>query len=133
MSLANLTSDQLTKLIGFITEKEQLQEQITRLDAEIEALGSGGAILKRRGRPPGRPRSNAPISPSTKPRLRLKRLKGGILKALESAGAEGITVKEIATKVKVKPSNVFSWFYSTGKKIKGLKKIGEAKYSLKSE
>jgi hypothetical protein len=42
-------------------------------------------------------------------------------------------VKEIAAKVKVNPNNVFSWFYTTGKKIKGLKKIGEAKYSLRSE
>jgi phage antirepressor YoqD-like protein len=69
----------------------------------------------------------------TKPRRRLKRLKGAILKALQDAGTKGITVKEIAAKVKAKPNNIFSWFYSTGKKIKGLKKIGEAKYSLKPE
>jgi NADH/NAD ratio-sensing transcriptional regulator Rex len=70
---------------------------------------------------------------TAKPRRRLKRLKGRILKALQAAGADGITVKEIAAKVKVNPNNVFSWFYTTGKKIKGLKKIGEAKYSLRSE
>jgi hypothetical protein len=55
------------------------------------------------------------------------------VKVLQDAGVEGITVKAIAAKLKVKPGNVFSWFYTTGKKLKGLKKIGEAKYNLRSE
>ena len=58
-----------------------------------------------------------------------KRLKASLLKALSAAGASGITVKELAAKLKVKPGNIFSWFYTTGKKISGIKKIGEAKYS----
>jgi hypothetical protein len=32
----------------------------------------------------------------------------------------------------VKPGNVFSWFYTTGKKIKGISKVGEAKYAYSS-
>jgi|SRR5579871_1554009 len=133
MSLANLTTAQLTQLISFIKEKEELQARIARIDTEIQALGSGRSAFKRRGRPPGRPQGTASALPSAKPRRRLKRLKGGILKALQAAGAEGITVKEIAAQVKVKPNNIYSWFYTTGKKIKGLKKIGEAKYSIKPE
>jgi NADH/NAD ratio-sensing transcriptional regulator Rex len=70
---------------------------------------------------------------SPKPRKRSKRLKTGLLKELQAAGSEGITVKELAAKLKVKPGNVFSWFYTTGKKIKGIKKVGEAKYSLRPE
>jgi hypothetical protein len=133
MSLANLTSAQLNNLIGLVKEKERLQAQLAHIDSQIESLGSGSPVLKRRGRPPGRPKGKSAVVATAKPRRRLKRLKGRILKALQAAGADGITVKEIAAKVKVNPNNVFSWFYTTGKKIKGLKKIGEAKYSLRSE
>jgi len=41
-------------------------------------------------------------------------------------------VKELAAKLKVKPGNIFSWFYTTGKKISGIKKVGEAKYAYAS-
>ena len=58
-----------------------------------------------------------------------KRLKEPLLKVLKAAGSSGITVKELAAKLKVKPGNVFSWFYTTGKKIKGISKVGEAKYA----
>jgi phage antirepressor YoqD-like protein len=56
-------------------------------------------------------------------------LKAPLLKALKAAGSSGITVKELAAKLKVKPGNIFSWFYTTGKKIKGINKVGEAKYA----
>jgi hypothetical protein len=61
-----------------------------------------------------------------------KRLKEPLLKALSAAGSSGVTVKELAAKLKVKPGNIFSWFYTTGKKISGIKKVGEAKYSYSS-
>ena len=61
-----------------------------------------------------------------------KRLKEPLLKALSAAGSAGVTVKELASKLKVKPGNIFSWFYTTGKKIKGISKVGEAKYAYSS-
>ena len=57
-------------------------------------------------------------------------MKEPLLKALKAAGSSGITVKDLAAKLKVKPGNIFSWFYTTGKKIKGISKVGEAKYAL---
>jgi hypothetical protein len=133
MPLENLTSSQLSRLIGLVKEKEQLQAQIARIDCEIQTLGSGGPVVKRRGRSRGRPKGSANTVAVPKPRRRLKRIKEAVVKALQDAGTDGITVKEIAGKLKVEPSNIFSWFYTTGKKMKGLKKIGEAKYSLRSE
>jgi hypothetical protein len=108
-----------------------------RVSAEIEALDSGSetvATPKRRGRKPGRP----PGSKSKKTSVgapkgrRGKRLKAPLIKLLKSAGSAGITVKELAAKLKVKPNNVFSWFYTTGKKVKGITKVGEAKYAYAS-
>jgi hypothetical protein len=129
MSLANLTSDQLSRLVELIKHKEQLQAQI---DAELQSLESGSPLPKKRGRKPGRPSASAIAAKPAKTRKRGKRLKGSLLKALEAAGSTGITVKELSAKLNVKPGNIFSWFYTTGKKIKGIKKVGEAKYSYSS-
>ena len=38
-------------------------------------------------------------------------------------------VKELAEDLKANPGSVSVWFYTTGKKIKGLKKMGPARYS----
>lgn len=129
MSLANLTSDQLNRLIELVKRKEELQAELARLDAEFQSLESGSPLPKKRGRKPGRPSASANEAAPTKRRRRLTRLKEPLLKALESAGAAGITVKELSAKLNVNPGNIFSWFYTTGKKVKGIKKVGEAKYS----
>jgi hypothetical protein len=129
MSLANLTSDQLSRLVELIKHKEQLQAQLAQIDAELESLESGSPLPKKRGHKPGRPTVSAVAAKPAKTRKRSKRLKGSLLKALEAAGSTGITVKELAAKLNVKPGNIFSWFYTTGKKVKGIKKVGEAKYS----
>jgi hypothetical protein len=130
MSLSTLTSAQLAQLIGLVKEKEVLQSKLEKVDAALQALESGKAAGKRgrkRGRPPGKAKTGA-----GKPRKRGKRLKAPLLKALSAAGSSGITVKELAAKLKVKPGNIFSWFYTTGKKIKGITKVGEAKYAYSS-
>jgi hypothetical protein len=132
MSLANLTSDQLSHLVELIKRKEQLQADLARIDAEMQSLESGSPLPKKRGRKPGRPSLSAAGTAPTKRKKRSKRLKDSLLKELEAAGSGGLTVKELSAKLKVKPGNVFSWFYTTGKKIKGIKKVGEAKYSYSS-
>jgi hypothetical protein len=127
MSLSNLSSAQLAHLIGLIKEKESLQAKLHSIDAELTALESGKAAPKKRGRKPGRPPGS--VSKVGRKGRRGKRLKEPLLKALSAAGPSGIKVKDLAAHLKVKPGNIFSWFYTTGKKIKGIKKVGEAKYA----
>jgi len=129
MSLSTLSSAQLAQLIGLVKEKELLQEKLEQVDAALRALESGKDAPKKRGRKPGRPPGSVAKVTTGKPGRKSKKLKEQILKALTSAGSSGITVKELSNKLKVKPGNVFSWFYTTGKKISGIKKVGEAKYA----
>jgi uncharacterized protein YjcR len=129
MSLANLTSAQLNQLVVLIKQKEQLQAQLAQIDAELQSLDSGSPLPKKRGRKPGRPSISVTRAAPAKRGKRSKRLKEGLLKELEAAGSAGMTVKELSAKLNVKPGNIFSWFYTTGKKVKGIKKVGEAKYS----
>jgi uncharacterized protein YjcR len=128
MSLSNLSSAQLARLIRLIKQKETLQAKVESIDAEIEALEGGTTAPKRRGRKPGRPPGSV-AKVGRKAGRKSKRLKEPLLKALSAAGSSGIKVKDLATQLKVKPGNIFSWFYTTGKKIKGIKKVGEAKYA----
>jgi hypothetical protein len=132
MALFNLSSAQLAHLIGLVKEKESLQSKLDHINAELHALETGKAAPKKRGRKPGRPPGSKGKVTKVKTSKRGKRLKEPLLKALSAAGSSGITVKELAAKLKVKPGNIFSWFYTTGKKIKGISKVGEAKYAYSS-
>ena len=134
MALFNLSSAQLAQLIGLVKEKESLQAKLDQVNAALHSIETGKAAPKKRGRKPGRPPgTSAKIKVAkVKSSKRGKRLKEPLLKALSSAGASGITVKDLAAKLKVKPGNIFSWFYTTGKKIKGISKVGEAKYAYSS-
>ena len=129
MALINLSSAQLAQLISLVKEKEVLQAKLEKIDAALSALESGHSAPKKRGRKPGRPPGSTAKVAAGKPGKKTKRLKAAILKALSSAGSSGVTVKELSNKLKVKPGNIFSWFYTTGKKINGIKKVGEAKYA----
>jgi hypothetical protein len=60
------------------------------------------------------------------------KLKASILGILETAGPEGIAVKDIAAKLKAKPQNIHVWFSSTGKNVPGLIRVSEGRYRLKS-
>jgi len=133
MALINLSSAQLTQLIGLVKEKESLQTKLDQVNAALDALEAGKAP-KKRGRKPGRPPGSVSKLKTGKvgKTKRGKRLKEPLLKALSAAGASGVTVKELAAKLKVKPGNIFSWFYTTGKKIKGINKVGEARYAYSS-
>jgi hypothetical protein len=132
MALFNLSSAQLAHLIGLVKEKESLEAKLEHINAELKSIEAGKALPKKRGRKPGRPPGVKTKVVKVGKAKRGKRLKAPLLKALTAAGSSGITVKDLAAKLKVKPGNIFSWFYTTGKKIGGIKKVGEAKYAYSS-
>ena len=129
MSFSNLSSAQVKQLIALIKRKESIQSRLDRVNRALESIEAGGSSSvtapKKRGRKPGK---MAVVKVGRKAR-RGKRLKEPLLKVLKSAGSTGMSVKDLAVKLKVKPGNIFSWFYTTGKKVKGISKVGEAKYA----
>ena len=56
-------------------------------------------------------------------------LKQQILFNLSQAGEKGMTVRELSLKLGIPNQNIHVWFSSTGKRVSGLSKIGEAHYS----
>jgi hypothetical protein len=122
MSLSNLSSATLQRLVELVAEKERIQAELEKIQSSIEALATGS------------PSKAGRMTAGTTKRTtrRGKKLKERLLKALEAAGKEGMSVKALAVLLKAKPTSVAVWFYTTGKKIKGLKKIGRAHYAYSS-
>ena len=119
MSLSSLSSVQLHRLIELVKEKEAIQAKLAQVERALEAIEGGGVMqeksaAKKRGPRRGRRRAA---------------LKDDLLRKLQAAGKEGLTVKELANALKAKPASVSVWFYTTGKKIKGIKKVGTARFA----
>jgi len=67
-----------------------------------------------------------------KPQKRRGGLSKKIVKFLQTKGAKGAHVKDIATAVKTGPGNVTAWFYGTGKKFlktAEIKKVSPATFA----
>jgi len=129
MSLANLTSADLRPISILIKKKESLSAQIAEIDKDLNSFSAGSTFKgkKRAGRPEGK--TKAP-----KKRAKGKRgaLKEQILAELKTAGKIGVSVKDLAAKMDAKYANIYAWFMATGSKVKGIKKVGPAKYALKN-
>ena len=121
MALRDLSTVQLQRLVVLIKERESLQAKLERINQSLNEL-DGGEVENRL----------AVAKPTKGRRKRRGKLKNGILKLLGEAGKQGITVKELAEKLKAKPASVSVWFYTTGKKIKGITKISAGRYGSTS-
>ena len=117
-----------------IIEIEGLTLAITRLSAagksakdihnylECERLLAGG--VGSLNKPVGAKRGPKKAGAKAKGKRKAKGAIGKfILKLLSKKGKAGAHVKEIAKALKSKPANVVAWFYGTGKKVKGIRKV----------
>ncbi len=120
MNLANISVSDFTKIAKLLKAKDALLAKVADIDAELSAFESGGKPGKR-GPTPGRQASG--------PRAKRGALKEIVVGLLKGAGKEGMSVKDIAAKAGVKSTNVHAWFFTTGKKIKEIKKTGKSVYS----
>lgn len=118
-NFANLTSGQLKDLSRLISQKEKLGAQLAIVIAKLENFPNHSVAGKKRGGA-----RSATGGRGSKKRSKPRKLKAAILTALEAA-ANGLTIKDLAEKLKVKPNNLYSWFYTTGRKVAGLKKSGD--------
>src|ERR1700722_9578261 len=117
MSLTSLSSAQLRQLLQLIKEKEAIQTKLAKVDRSLKALESGTKPQKIR-------------SVSIRSRRRVG-LKDAIIKKLQTAGRDGMKVKDLANSIGAKLGSVSVWFYTTGKTVKGIQKVGKSKFSYR--
>ena len=118
MSKSYLTSDDYSKLAKLAKERDRYQAKVDELQAEIDQIQSNGNSPSVRKSGTRGPKKGA------KP----GQVKEAILMAVKAAGTEGISVADLAGKLSLKKTNVYSWFNATGKKIKGLQ-FKDGKYT----
>jgi hypothetical protein len=126
--LIDISSATLRKMVKLSERKEALLSQIQELDRQMAALQQlaeeGGGFI--RLQPLKRPSATR----AAKGRMERGALKAKIIAALRAAGPGGMTIRELSDKLGIKPANLYVWFNGTGRKTKGIKKIGPAKYRL---
>jgi hypothetical protein len=128
--LRNIPSSDLKKLVKLSERKEALIAQIQEIDRQMLRVQSRFGIPSQNGN------QGAAVTLSRQGRRftgrRTKRgvLKEKILKALRDAGRKGATIRELSAKVRVPSANLYVWFNGTGKNVRGIHKIGVAKYRL---
>jgi DNA-binding transcriptional MerR regulator len=126
--LIDISSATLRKMVKLSERKEALLSQIQELDRQMAALQQpaeeGGGFI--RLQPLKRPSATR----AAKSRMERGALKAKIIAALRAAGRGGMTIRELSDKLGIKPANLYVWFNGTGRKTKGIKKIGPAKYRL---
>jgi len=128
--LRDIPSSTLKQLVRLSERKEALMAQIQEIDREMMRVQSRFGIPSREGD------QRAPVTVSRaaggliRPRSKRGELKEKILRALRSAGKKGATVGDLSKKLKVPSANLYVWFNGTGRSVRGIKKIGVAKYRL---
>jgi hypothetical protein len=135
MNLSNLTSDSLKSLVNLTKKKDVLLQELEKIESQLVGLFSGKAPKvsgKRRGRPSKKGNKTSKKAPKAAKAKRSPRGTIGkkVLKALESAGEVGVKVADLAKTLKVKGTSLHVWFATTGKKNKGIKKVGKGHYRL---
>ena len=115
-------------------EIKKLQGGHYRLDGggSSSSSQSSSAPVKRG---PGRPPKNASTSasssrPKAGGRAPRGQLSSSIISELQSAGAKGIHVRDLSEKIGAPYKNIYIWFATTGKKNKGIRKLGPAHYRI---
>ena len=107
-----------------MTQIQEIDRRMVRLQSKfgVPSLSDGR----------GAPVTVSRATPRQTGRRRLKRgaLKEKIVGALRAAGRRGATIRELSNKLGVPSANLYVWFNGTGRNIRGIKKIGVAKYRL---
>ena len=128
--LSSLTSSALNQLSSLVDKKEELVKEIERIESHMASIISGKPVRTTKGKP-GRPAAKASkTAKKTTKRASRGNLGTKVLSALEAAGDAGVKVADLAEKLRVKGTNLHVWFGTTGKKNKGIKKVGKGHYRL---
>ena len=135
MNCANLTTPSLMTLTRLVEQRGALQAQLAEIDTKLDRLGDD--LIRRTPGNPGKPEPVVKATAVTKARktgTRAKRKPRGSLKAavvalLKGAGRLGMLVSDVAVKLGIPYAAIYAWFYRTGKSIKQIRKVGEARYA----
>jgi hypothetical protein len=130
-----IQAEEIAKKIKDATDATLAELHVKLGEAHKAVQSITAEIRSHGGKPPstgakrGRKAGKATVKKTKVTRGKRGALGEGILKFLQSKGGHGAHVKDIATALKTGKGNVTSWFYTTGKKIKGIKHVGPGTFA----
>ena len=113
-----------------IEERDAIQQRLCEISAVL-ADGPSGTKESAPVTAASKGRTAAPAKSKGK-RAARGAMKEAIVAALQKAGVAGISVKQLAQDHGFKEGNVSVWFYTTGKKIKNISKVGRGTFGWKA-
>ncbi|HEX4639025.1 MAG TPA: hypothetical protein VH170_06025 [Chthoniobacterales bacterium] len=128
--LRNIPSSVLKELVRLTERKEALLSQVQAIDREMLRVQKKFGIPAREDERAAVTISQSRLGP-IRPRSKRGALKEKIIRTLRTAGKKGATVADLSKKLKVPSANLYVWFNGTGRNVRGIKKIGVAKYQLR--
>ena len=128
--LRDIPSAALKQLVKLSERKEALMAQIQEMDREMMRVQDRFGLPTRNNDKPARVTVSGAGRGSRSGRTKRGELKEKIVRALRSAGRKGATIRELSNKLKVPSANLYVWFNGTGRNVRGIKKIGVARYRL---
>ena len=143
MSLNNISSAALRRLISIVERKERVQEELREIESKLSTYVSEPTIPStrtlRRMRKSGAVRASKQVKApkaklqqaESKSSARRGALKDALLAALQKADGAGIAIKDLSKTLGVKAQNLHVWFSSTGRKIKGITKVSAGRWAYK--
>src|SRR5713101_1971135 len=129
--LRDIPSSALKQLVRLSERKEALMAQIQGIDREMARVQGKFDVPTRREEQPARVTVSGTRRPPRSGRTQRGALKEKIVRALRSAGKKGSTIRELSNKLKVPSANLYVWFNGTARNVRGIKKIGVAKYRVR--
>lgn len=126
MDVSKLNSKTLNTLIRLTKRKDNLQKELEKIDTQLGAIfgKNSDSLPKLRG-----PKKTAVRS--TGRRKRRGALKEQVFAHLKQVGKTGISIKDLAEKIKIKPQNLHVWFSTTGRNFPQITRAGKGLYRLK--
>ena len=144
MDISKLSSASIKSLVHFLEKKEVLENELSKIENQIASIISGkqgGVAAAQPGRKAKVAKVARPIKVEKKgPKPSKSRASGGrrrgalkeaVLAEIKKAGSQGISAKELSSKLGVPNQNVHVWFSSTGKNVPGLSKNAAGRWVLK--
>jgi len=118
MNINELSSQVLHKALGLLAKKEAHQAKIADIEKELLAIfGESDPAPAAKGQ-----------TVSARKAGKQGQVKAAIVALLKESGSKGITLKEMARKLKKNPNRLNTWLYATGRKIKQIKRLDRGVY-----
>jgi hypothetical protein len=133
MDFTKISRADMVRIMKLIDRKEELQAQIDAIDRELRGGGSAVVGAAPKVRKPRAAKQSSATPPAegdaAVPSPKRGAVREAIVGLLQAAGADGISVKEIAEKLCKPPGHIHTWFSITGKGIANVRKLGGGRWA----